>query len=175
MLAPDPSWTDYTWAVRIQAPDWQIFFEFFLSHVVLKILMGLSFLGLFRQNDMEKSSSMQFQSSYIHKPVNSEASEEVEIVGNVNKEWRKRARVPGFRGGHRRFCTAKGSRKPGAGACPSKKIGRAPKGNRGLYYVFCMAKGECSCQSIYPKILRIPVLEGARRIPVMKSMGRQRR
>lgn len=170
MLAPDPSWTDYTWAVRIQAPDWQIFLEFFLSHVVLKVLMALSFLGLFR---IEPSSGTVFQSTYKESPATLSVTEEIESMGNVNKEWTKRAKMPGFRKGHpRKFCNAKGTKNPG-GTCTDKKIGRAPKGNRGIYYVFCMAKGECSCQSIYPKILRIPILENLKP-PLLKSAGRRR-
>lgn len=173
MLAPDPSWTDYTWAVRVQAPDWQIFFEFFLSHVVLKVLMGLSFLGLFRQNGMEQSSGTVFQSTYKESPATLSDTEEVESMGNAVKEWGNRTRIPGFRKGHpRKFCNAKGTKNPG-GVCPDKKIGRAPKGNRGIYYVFCLARGECSCQSIYPKILRIPVLERLQP-QLLKAVGRRR-
>jgi hypothetical protein len=48
ILAPDPSWTDYTYAVRVGSPDWHILISFILSHVVLKILMFLAFQGLFR-------------------------------------------------------------------------------------------------------------------------------
>jgi len=49
VLAPDPSWTDYTYAVRVLSPDWHILFSFILSHVVLKVLMALAFLGLFKE------------------------------------------------------------------------------------------------------------------------------
>lgn len=62
MLAPDPSWTDYTYAVRMGAPDWQIFLGFSL-YLFVKGLMSLAFLGLFRE-ETEPSSSMQFHSAY---------------------------------------------------------------------------------------------------------------
>lgn len=75
---------------------------------------------------------------------------------NVNKQWKTRARIPGFKGGHRKFCTAKGDPAEPK-ACPSKKIARSKKGKRGLYYVFCLAGHGCSCQSIYPKTLKIPM------------------
>lgn len=177
MLAPDPSWTDYTWAVRIQAPDWQIFFEFFLSHVVLKVLMALSFLGLFRKNGVEPSSGTLFQSTYKERPRNLSVTEEAEIIKDLkpSRGWDKRARqerADSIRIERRMYCTAKGSAEPRA--CKSKFIGRSSKGKPGQYAIMCRSRSKkgCPCQSIYPKILRIPILE-RRKLPVMKSLGRR--
>ena len=62
LLAPDPSWTDYTYAVRVAAPDWQIFLGF-VFYLFVKGLMSLAFLGLFRK-ETEPCSSMQFHRAY---------------------------------------------------------------------------------------------------------------
>jgi hypothetical protein len=63
----------------------------------------------------------------------------------------------------RQFCRAKGLKVPEA--CPEKRIGKAPRGdkgsrNRGIYYAFCTATYSCSCQSSFPKVLRIPINKG---------------
>jgi len=172
ILAPDPSWTDYTYAVRVHAPDWQIL-SGFLAYLLMKVLMSFAFIGLFKADSIEPSSGTVFQSTYKESPAILLITEEIESMGNATKEWGKRTRIPGFRKGNRKFCTAKGTKNPG-GTCPEKKIGRAPRGNKGIYYVFCMANGECSCQSIYPKILRIPVMERLKP-PLLKVVGRKRR
>lgn len=52
IFAPDPSWTDYTYAVRVLAPDWQISLEF-MAFLFTKFMLTLSFLGLFREPRIE--------------------------------------------------------------------------------------------------------------------------
>jgi len=75
-------------------------------------------------------------------------------MGNRSFEkWDTKGRSLRFKSGHR-YCRHKGNKEPYT--CSNKRIQKA-KGRRGLYYVFCESNVPCSCQSIYPKILRIPI------------------
>lgn len=80
---------------------------------------------------------------------------------NTNIKWRirasARARIPTFKTGPRLYCRAKGTKEAKGLKCKSKCIGKGRHGKPGLYYVFCLADHGCSCQSIYPKMLRIPL------------------
>lgn len=69
------------------------------------------------------------------------------------EKWETKSKSRRFKSGHR-YCTNKGVKEPYA--CGDKIIQKA-KGRRRLYYVFCESEVPCSCPSIYPKILRIPI------------------
>lgn len=47
-LAPDPSWTDWTYAIRHGFPREQIYLSFIISHVIGKMIQGLTFISLWR-------------------------------------------------------------------------------------------------------------------------------
>ncbi len=48
MLAPDPSWTDWTYGIRFGYEWRQIWQSFFISHVLLKLLMGYVYIRLWK-------------------------------------------------------------------------------------------------------------------------------
>jgi len=70
-----------------------------------------------------------------------------------SEKWETKGRSQRFKSGLR-YCTNKGVKEPYA--CSDKIIQKA-KARRRLYYVFCESKVPCSCQSIYPKTIRIPI------------------
>jgi len=47
--APDPSWTDWTFAIRNGFPRTQVIKSFFISHVVGKMIQGLIFISLWKK------------------------------------------------------------------------------------------------------------------------------
>jgi len=49
VLAKDPSWTDWTYALRNDYPGKRVIGSFIISHFVGKLLQGLTFVSLWRK------------------------------------------------------------------------------------------------------------------------------